>query len=161
MKLNLSKEWFARAGASEDSLSVTAGVPGLDSLREETYQHQQLMARSEMVPHPFAKLINLQRRAQQLSMEALAEQADIDLMELYSIEHEAEFRPERRTVSRLAETLKLPQDKLFQLSGLTVTTNSRFREEAVRFAARSEPVVRLSPKETEALSDFVKYLSQG
>lgn len=160
MKLNLSKEWYETAGSSEDGLNVTAGVRNLDPLITETSQYKQAMAQKESAPLPFAKLINLQRRAHKLSMEALAEQADIDLVELYSIEHEGEFHPEPRTVFRLAETLKLPQDKLFQLSGLTVAANSRFREEAIRFAARSEPVDSLSQEEHEALCEFVKYLSE-
>lgn len=160
MKLNLTKEWYERAGTSENDLNVTAGVYSLDPLIAETSQYKQAMARKESSPHPFAKLINLQRRANQLTMEALAEQADIDLVELYNIEHAEEFHPEPRTVFRLSETLKLPPDKMFQLSGLTVTTNSRFREEAIRFAARSEPVDSLSQEEHEALCEFVKYLSE-
>jgi transcriptional regulator with XRE-family HTH domain len=161
MKLNLSKEWYKRAGTSEEGLSVTAGVRTLDPLLVETSQYRRTMARKECLPHPFARLINLQRRARQLSMEALAEQADIDLVELYNIEHEAEFHPEPGTVFQLAETLELPEDKLLELSGLTMTTDNRFREEAIRFAARSEPVERLSPEEHEALSEFVKYLSEA
>jgi len=160
MKLNLSKEWYQEAGANEKYLSVTAGVFSLEAPLAAASQYKQTPEQKESAPLPFAKFINLQRRARQLTMEALAEEADIDLLELYSIEHEPEFHPEPRTVFQLAETLKLPQDKLFQLSGLTVATNSRFREEAIRFAARSEPLDSLSPVEYEALCEFVKYLSE-
>jgi hypothetical protein len=54
----------------------------------------------------------------------------------------------------------LPSDKLFVVSGLKFSTDQRFNNQAVRFAARSEAVDKLNKEEQQALQEFVKYLSE-
>ena len=160
MKLTLPREWFEREVTGGDEFSVTAGIPNMDDFISQATELRQAQCRRERSSLPFAKLINLQRRASNLSLEELAHRADIDLTELYSIEHGEDAEPEPRTVFKLAQTLHLPQDKLFQLSGLTLPTDCRIGEEAIRFAARSEPVDKLSREEHQALREFVKYLTE-
>lgn len=108
----------------------------------------------------FAKLIELRRRERRLSVEQLAQRADIDLGEVVSLERGDACKPEPRTVYKLAAVLALPEDTLMQLSGLTEPKDSRFAEEAIRFAARSEPINKLSREEHDALEEFVKFLSE-
>lgn len=109
----------------------------------------------------FAKLIELRRRERRMSVEQLAQRADIDLGEVVGLERGDPSTPEPRTVYKLAAVLELPQDKLMQLSGLTKPKDTRFAQEAVRFAARSEPLDKLSREEHEALEEFVKFLLQA
>jgi HTH-type transcriptional regulator, competence development regulator len=115
----------------------------------------------DLAPVPaFGKLINLCRRSKGLSVEQLAERARVDLSELINIEHDLRYRPEPRTVYQLSGVLDLPNEKLLQQSGNMVIRDMRFEQSAVKFAARSESVNKLSREEHRALEEFVKYLSE-
>lgn len=105
----------------------------------------------------FGRFVEYARREQGLTLERLAEQADIDLAELVDIERDDDFIPQVRTVHQIAQVLKLPPAPLMQVAGL-VTSKSSVSMAAVRFAARSEPTTRLSPEEREAFETFVKVL---
>jgi transcriptional regulator with XRE-family HTH domain len=94
-------------------------------------------------------------------VEQLAQRVDIDLGEVLGIERGDSCTPEPRTVYKLATLLDLPEEKLMQLSGLTKPKDSRFAEEAVRFAARSEPVDKHYREEHDALEEFVKFLAEA
>jgi hypothetical protein len=93
-------------------------------------------------------------------MDALADRAQIDLTELIEIERNLHYTPEPRTVYQLAKTLELPSERMLELSGNLVVRDSSLGEEAVRFAARSESVEKLSKDEQRALEEFVKFLSE-
>lgn len=84
----------------------------------------------------------------------------MDLGELVSIEENAHHKPEPRTVYQLAKTFSVPANKLSELAGLVVTRDSRFNQEALRFAARSEPIEKLTPEENAALDSFIAVLSE-
>jgi hypothetical protein len=95
-----------------------------------------------------------------LSIEKLAELADVDMADIVCIEDDLHYVPEPRTVYRLAEIFSVPQQRLMQLAGLAVTADKTFREQAVRFAARSESTQKLSAEERAALEAFVSVLSK-
>jgi transcriptional regulator with XRE-family HTH domain len=107
----------------------------------------------------FAKLIELRRRHHGLSVEQLAKVAGVDLAELVALEREG-VAPRPQALHQLARVLKLPLPRLMQLAGLEGANDRGLDQEAVRFAARSEAVGKLSPEEEEALEDFVKYLDR-
>jgi len=109
----------------------------------------------------FAKLIELRRRELRLSVAQLAERAEVDVADLLGIELGKDDVPELRTIAKLAQALKLPAQKLVELSGLAIPKNARFAEAVVRFAAKSEPVDKLSREEHEALEEFVKFLAES
>ena len=92
------------------------------------------------------------RRRDKLSLEALAERADVDLAELMSIEFDAHYLPESRTLYQLAHTFKVSHKKLMGLSGLTKPKDVQYVEEAVRYAARSESKSLESPGRKVSLS---------
>ncbi|MBA1159212.1 helix-turn-helix domain-containing protein [Microvirga mediterraneensis] len=108
----------------------------------------------------FGKFVNLMRRRHGYSMEQLAEAADIDPSELLVIEDDVHHVPEPRTVFKLAQTFEVPQRRLMQLAGLAAANDAGLRQEAVRFAARSESVQKLTPEESSALEAFVAVLSE-
>ena len=108
----------------------------------------------------FANLIALRRREQRLSVEQLAEKADVELLDLLYIERGDSDAPNARTVFKLAMTLNLPEQSLMKLAGLTVGKDATFDQEAVRFAARSQPVDKLSREEHRVLEEYVKFLAQ-
>lgn len=108
----------------------------------------------------FGRFIRLMRRRQGLTIEKLADDSDVELAEIVSIEDDNHYKPEVRTVYQLANYFKVPRNNLLQVAGLTKAKDSRLVEESVRFAARSEPVAELSPEERAALEAFVTVLSE-
>jgi transcriptional regulator with XRE-family HTH domain len=163
MKMNLSKEWLRQRAALDDDADVSAGTLNLNRLpasRLPNVVSMQASGEAESPNPAFGRLINLWRRKKGLRIDALAEKARIDVAELIEIERNLNYVPEPRTVYRLAKTLDLPSERMLELSGNLIVRDSSLGQEAVRFAARSESVEKLSKDEQRALEEFVKFLSE-
>ena len=164
MKLNLSKEWLTKRAEQEEKAEVSAGVFSIDMLKPRHQPAQQVRSINTSTdddPRPaFGKLINLWRRKRGLRMDQLAEKANIDLAELIEIERNIHYTPEPRTVYQIAKTLGLSNERMLQLSGNVIARDHTLGHEAVRFAARSESVEKLTKDEQRALEEFVKFLSE-
>jgi transcriptional regulator with XRE-family HTH domain len=156
MKLERTREWWLAKARREGDAEVGAGVRAFDPQEEE----RPAMS-AEETRIAFGRLVNLMRRQRGLSLEKLAAQAALDVGELVSIEDDLHYTPEPRTVFQLARTFKVSHKALMQLAGLTVAKDSVLHKEAVRFAARSESIEKLTPEESEALESFVAILSEG
>jgi transcriptional regulator with XRE-family HTH domain len=148
MRLNLQRGWYKGEAQKKEHLEVTAGFREMWSSNGEAEAPEQALTPQGTSPIPF------------LTMEQLADKANIDLGELVTIEAGQCSDPQPRTVHALAQALSLPSDKLFVVSGLKFSTDQRFNNQAVRFAARSEAVDKLNKEEQQALQEFVKYLSE-
>jgi HTH-type transcriptional regulator, competence development regulator len=159
MKLERSKDWWMARARREGNAVIGAGVLAFDPAREERPPTAEAVAIEEN-RIAFGKFVNLMRRRWGYSVEQLANAADLDASELLVIEDDVHYVPEPRTVFRLAQTFKVPQQPLMQLAGLAAAKNDNLRREAVRFAARSESLQKLTPEETSALEAFVAILSQ-
>jgi transcriptional regulator with XRE-family HTH domain len=163
MKMNLSKEWLRQRAALDDKAEVSAGTLDLDRLpavRPSNVISMQASAEAESPNPAFGRLINLWRRKKGFRIDVLADKARIDVSELIEIERNLNFVPEPRTVYQLAKTLDLPSERMLELSGNLLLRDSSLGKEAVRFAARSESVEKLSKDEQMALEEFVKFLSE-
>ncbi len=160
MKMNLSREWLTQRAELDDRAEISAGRLELDRLHHAPSAQVYPSVEAESSHPAFGKLINLWRRKKGLHMDALAEKARIDVSELIEIEKSPCYVPEPRTVYQLAKTLGLPSDRLLELSGNLVMRDSSLGKEAVRFAARSESVEKLSKDEKRALEEFVRFLCQ-
>jgi transcriptional regulator with XRE-family HTH domain len=144
------REWLRQASDIEDNCrSVSVGGMAADL---------------NMLPAPvgethrvFGRLVEYARRKQGLTLEELAEQAEVDLAEIVEIEMHDEIVPQVRTVYNLANVLNLPSGRLLEVAGLA-TPRPDVSSAALKFAARSEPTAQLSPEEREALEEFVKVL---
>lgn len=151
----MTDETFLRLAREEDNCSILAGnLQGI-------FQKKESPAVEPAVPvtkFAFGALINLQRRNRQWTIEQLAEKAEIDLNEAVSIEEDPAYRPEPRAVFQLAKVLALPIKKLLVLSGNAELASPRLETAAVRFAARSRAVEKLSEAEAAALNEFVAAL---
>jgi transcriptional regulator with XRE-family HTH domain len=154
MQMNRDESRLLRKAAEESEGVVSVG--GLvTELRE-------VAARVEGNPGrkvAFARFVELSRRRLRLKVEDLAKKAQVDVSELLGIEQGDVECPEPRTVYRLAGVLKVPQERLLELSGLAVPRDVRFQEAAIRFVARSERMDALSREEETALQEFVKILA--
>jgi HTH-type transcriptional regulator, competence development regulator len=164
MKMNLSKEWLIRRAALDEKHDVSAGTINLNRLRASSpvtkAEPVHASTETENSNPAFGRLINLWRRKKGLRIDELAEKARVDVAELFEIERNSHYTPEPRTVFQLAKTFGLPQKKMLELSGNLMVRDSSLGQEAVRFAARSESVEKLSKDEQRALEEFVKFLSE-
>jgi HTH-type transcriptional regulator, competence development regulator len=161
MKIEFTKEWCLRMADLEAQASaVDAGI-GVPAADLEKVNHVEASTVTDLDPNiAFGRFVRLMRRNKKLSLEKLAEDAQVEVTELVEIEEDARHRPDPRTVFQLAHHFGLPTSKLMQLAGLRQPKDNRLFEEAVRFAARSDPVESLSKEERAALEAFVSVLSE-
>jgi transcriptional regulator with XRE-family HTH domain len=151
--LNTDKEWLLLNAAEDNNGSVSVGgLAHTLGLRESSHDVDWITQAA------FARLVELRRRQQGLTVEALAAKADLELADLMGIEDGTAVTPEPRTVFKLAQALELPPQRLMQLSGLTESRDDGFAKAALRFAARSKPVDQLSKEEHDALAELVKIM---
>lgn len=159
MRLERNKDWWIARARREGDAVVGAGLLAFDPAPEERPSGAQAGAVEE-TRIAFGKFVKLMRRRSGLSMEQLAEAADLEASELLVIEDDVHYVPEPRTVFKLAQTFDVSQRRLMQLAGLAAANDVGFRQEAVRFAARSESVQKLTLDESSALEAFVAVLSE-
>lgn len=157
-----TKEWWVNRARREPNVEVAAGLVAHDPVHEAPAMEADPSNKdvaNEETRIAFGRFVNLMRRKRGLSMEELADEASLDPKELLVIEDDIHYVPELRTVYMLAQTFKVPQPALMQLAGLSVANDAELNREAVRFAARSESVQKLSHEENEALMAFIAVLS--
>lgn len=157
MNTEFDAEWCLNMARLEGDGEIGAGEVAADpifdgELIEQRKQDEPVVA--------FGRFVRLMRRRRNMDVEKLANTADIDIEELVSIEEDPHYRPEVRTVYQLSMFFDVPRESLLQIAGLTKPKDDRIYQEAVRFAARSEPVAALTPEEREALETFVAVLSE-
>jgi len=157
MRVERSKEWWLSRARREGDAVVGAGLLAFDPAPEERPANAHAAEETRIA---FGKFVNLMRRRRGLSLERLADAADLDASELLVIEDDVHYVPEPRTVYKLAQTFEVSQRRLMQLAGLSAANDPGLRQEAVRFAARSEAVQKLTPEEASALEAFVAVLSE-
>lgn len=148
-----NREWLRLMAEAEDqyqAISAAGLAADLGLLRTEAPAASLL----------FARFVQIARRAQGLSVEELAERAQIDVSQLVAIESEG-AAPVPRAVYQLAGVLQVSTGKLMELAGLAESKDPQFRRAALRFAARSEPSAKLSDAEREAFEEFVKVLVEA
>lgn len=153
MELKRSKEWWLSKADAEGDVVVAAGALARDPAPE--------LESSSISRLAFGRFVNLMRRRLSLSVEAFAERAALDVSEVLSIEDDLSYTARPRTIYQLSQTLNVPQERLLVLAGLAGANDTGLGEEAVRFAARSESVERLSKEEQAALEAFIAVLSQA
>lgn len=155
MNLERSKKWWlAKANMEGDGTVVAAGKSARDPIPATGVE-------SDVLTHlAFSRFVSLARRKLALTIEEFAEKADLDASEVLSIEDDIHYVARPRAVYRLAEVLDVPQPKLMQLAGLSAANDTGLGEEAVRFAARSESVERLTDEELAAFEAFIAVLSK-
>ena len=148
-----------RRADQEDRHFISVG--GLISTLDPTCQAELANTPNvETTKTAFVRLFQLARRERRLSLEKLAEKADVDLAVLVKIETDEAFEPDLRTVHQLASVLDLPAKKLMVLAGLLQVKDAGLQQASVRFAARSEPIGNVSPEEHAAFEEYVKFLNE-
>jgi HTH-type transcriptional regulator, competence development regulator len=155
MKLQYPKEWFERSAFIEGDAEVGAGFPPTPATTEP--HAQDITTLDTRIA--FGQFVALWRRNHGWNAETLAAEAGIDTAEVLEIEHDPHCEPEPDAVFKLAGVFRVPPRKLMEIAGLVESRTPRLREQAVRFAARSEPIAALTETEKQALESFVAALS--
>ena len=161
MNLKVSESMAQGMADLEDGCSVTAGRLDAEPFSHEAAERTAGPAKKEAYLAILGRLINMARRSAGLTLEQLAERADIDAREIFLIEEEAGAAPEPQVVSRLARALSLPTGKLHQLAGHVTVLDPGVSTAAYRFAARSASVQPLSADQEAALNEFVEALAEA
>lgn len=156
MKLERSKEWYARRIALEGDAEVGAGAP--PDFR--TLSAGEACVRPVETRIAFGTFVALWRRNKGWDAVKLAAEAGVDPEEILEIEHSPQSEPEPNAVYRLAGVFNLPAKILLELAGLIELRTPNLRQAAVRFAARSESVAALNPQEREAFEAFVSAIAE-
>src|SRR5688572_19525413 len=164
MKLHVDFDWSKRQLDRLDDSECAAGIP-LERLAQiEILPPAEKTSgdHSKMAPllGTFGKLIRMLRRRDNLSMEALAARAEVELAELVKIENDGAYKPRPRTVHQLAKCFEVPSDELAKLAGLKIAEDPVFEDATLRFAAHSEELIKLTKAERAALSEYLKFLTQ-
>jgi len=160
MKLEIGKEWCLAAARREGDVEVGAGRIAFDPQPEIEGAANIQAPPLEAMQLAFGKLVNFLRRKRGWALEELARRADVDAAELLLIEKEIHHRAEPRTVFQLANVFDLNIKGLQQLSGLAVVRNHDVVNEAVRFAANSDSIEKLTPEQTRSVEQFVAALNR-
>jgi transcriptional regulator with XRE-family HTH domain len=147
--------WIKRKAEEEDGAFVAAGHIGFSPIATVAATATDVVAARVS----FARFIQLARLTLKLSKEQFAVKARVPLEELICIEEDDAYTPTLRTVHYLAQFLKVSHPKLLTLAGLARAKDAGFNDAAVRFAAKSEPIRKLTREEQDAFNEFVKVLS--
>lgn len=158
MKIDVTKDWCMTMARREAGADVGAGLIAADPIFDGEAALDDLVREESRLA--FGRFVKLMRRGRGWSIEQLAENADIDVGEIMSIEEDAHYFPEPRTVYQMASIFSVSQGRLMELSGLSKPKDVTFVEEAVRFAARSESIEALSKEEQAALDGLISVLSE-
>ncbi|MEI2806282.1 MAG: helix-turn-helix transcriptional regulator [Albidovulum sp.] len=158
MRIEITKEWCLKMARLETNTEISAGRLAFDPIFDDSQTTESKELEEPNIA--FGRFVQLMRRKQGLTLERLADDADVEITELVEIEEDFRYKPQPRTVYQLANYFHVSRGNLLQVAGLTVPKNEQLFEEAVRFAARSEPVAALSPEENAALEAFVAVLSE-
>ena len=157
--MEISKEWCMRMAQLEADAEIGAGLLAGDPVFDG--EAAPVVASDEEGSNiAFGRFVRLMRRQRGVSLEKLAEDADVDMADLVEIESDPHHKPELRTTYQLANYFNLPRSGLMQVAGLTTAKDTTLFDEAIRFAARSEPTAALSEEESAALEAFVAVLSK-
>lgn len=161
MKIEFTKDWCVRMArmeleaGSEMEVGITPDVAPAVARGPNAPQAVPVEANVA-----FGRFVSLMRRSRRQTLERLAEEAEVEMTELFEIEKDSHHKPEPRTVFQLANYFSIPINRMMQLAGLSAPRDAGLQSASIRFAARSEIVEELNDIEKAALDAFVSVLSE-
>src|SRR3954463_2620840 len=97
MRSEVTKDCGVRMAELEADEEIGVGLVAVDPVFDG-----ESLAQSEEPTIAFGRFISLMRRNRRLTVEKLADEADVDVAELVSVEEDTRYKPEVRTVYQLA-----------------------------------------------------------
>ncbi len=155
------KEAIEAAGENPDSLARQGRAIAEKILRQyaadpegKSRKEREIKALHEGL----SALLQLLRRREGLSQEALANKARVEIEEIRLIESDQSYMPNPRTIYQLEQMFGLPPRTLLKLSGMTASRSGEFAEQVMRFAANAKMMNSLTKAEKKILNEFMKFL---
>ena len=165
MKMLIDNDWLRQAIAVSPDTDFEAGGPValLDSIGMflPSDMAEEFPESVVQLKYAFGVFIKMLRKRSELTVAALSVKARVAEEELRMIERDPRHKTGPRTVHQLAEYFGIDPNRMMKLSGSIISANENVRDEAVRFAARSDDVSSLSSEEKKMLNDFVKYVNES
>ena len=112
------------------------------------------------VQHAFRLFVQMLRRRHGLTIDKLAQRADIDRDEIVTMERNNGYRPSPLTLHKLCSVFGIPERRMLVLAGAIKETPQGFAERASGFAAQSESFTGLAKEEKKVLDEFVQFLKE-
>ncbi|MBK8035699.1 MAG: helix-turn-helix transcriptional regulator [Verrucomicrobiaceae bacterium] len=158
MNFQISKERCLKLAKLGESYTIGAGAPSpREDASSSTPSDETKLSIVRAVA--FGRFVEMKRSELDLSVEQLAEAADIDSNEVICIEKDVHYQPDPRAVVQLASVLKVPGQGFLELAGLVRPRSQNFFPEMTKFAARSESLAHLSDDSRELLEHFAAVLA--
>lgn len=153
--MNKDVRWLKRMAEDEANAGVSVGGLACEASKLSKKSEESVVFNKLVL----SRLVALYRRLLGMRVEELAATANVDVSEVIALELGNVHSPQPRTIFMLAKALRLPSDKLMQLSGLTEARDGELSRAAIRFAASSNPIRELSKEERYAVEEFVRILT--
>lgn len=164
MKMHVDYEWSKRQLNKTENEECAAGIPveALTRIGPLPSGVRIAESRGQVVSlrGALGRLIRMLRRRDNLTLEAVATKAEVDLAELVRIEQEEGYKPRPRTVVQLARYFAVSADELAKLAGLKIAEDPTLEDATLKFAAHSEELTKLSKAERDALNEYLTFLTQ-
>lgn len=152
---------IARALELEDGCVLTGGLPSKLGFLPQTARTAEPAPTPSEAPGTgvvaLARFVQLARRDRGQTPAAFASKLGLDLEEVVELESGCNA-PELRVLHTLATGLGVSYTKLQVLVGYRQARDVSLEREALKFAASSGPMDKLSRVEEQALHDFVQAL---
>ena len=132
---------IAKALNQKVAVIMTGGAPGSNALR-----------------YTFRVAMQGLRRSRGRTVIELSRKSGIDPEEIVSMERLDGYRPSPRSLHRLSQIYKIPEERLAGLAGAFTEIPEQIKKSASRFAAQSESFATLTREEKKALDRFVQVL---
>lgn len=106
----------------------------------------------------FRRFVRMAREAHGWTPGELARRAEIDPMEVVTMEENVGYRPTPLILHKLSKAFGVPEQRLAILAGAIRQVPEAFQQEATRFAAQSASIASLSKDEKKLFDAFVSFL---
>jgi transcriptional regulator with XRE-family HTH domain len=164
MPMRITNEWLHRRIEHDADLDTDAGMPitKVDVLKafvpEATERSVPRPATAQVGPL-LGRLLRQLRRRESLDLPRLAVEVRVPEAELRALEEGTGVVPRPRTIYQLATFYKVSSRALLMLSPAAAERDPGLDDAAVRFAASSDDLSKLSRDERKSLNEFIKLLS--
>jgi hypothetical protein len=109
----------------------------------------------------FAAFVSLERREARMSVGQFAQELEVSADEIHQIEADPEYVPRPRTVQRLATFAGVSVVSMAKLSGVAREGEVELSDRVLKYAARADEMMSLSPEEKDVLGEFISYLKSN
>lgn len=168
MEMLITPDWLRNKIKTEPDVEIEAGfavehLPNLTMFLPPNVVEDESSTneRKQELHHAFGLFVRHWRLREKLTVEALANKAQVKADHIESIECDITFRTPPRTIYNLARVFSISPQKLMVIAGSADNYDDPIAEEALKFAAKSDGVSSLNREEQKLLSEFIKFVSEA